>query len=323
MNDLVSPNLLPLVPSRGTAITAETVQRIEAVVAERLPHIDDVEVLREWQSQAAALNAYLRSKELKAPMEGAMRRVEARIGELLGEAKPGKSNPHHDEVSHDQTRSDFRILARGNEAELTGDEWRKSRRALVALIRNRLGLIPPTPPLPAGEYRCIVADPPWQLDTGPNVFGGDGESGHDALAYDQMSLDSIRALPVEKLAADDSHLYLWTTNRYVEHAYDIARAWGFKPSVLLVWAKKPHGVGLGDAYRLTTEFCLYARRGSLKESRITETTWFQWPRGKHSKKPEEFYALVESMSPAHGANERLEMFARAKRDAWTTWGFEA
>lgn len=54
---------------------------------------------------------HLRAKDLHGPMLGAQRRIEARIGELLGEAKPGQSNPHHDEVSHDQTRADFRILA--------------------------------------------------------------------------------------------------------------------------------------------------------------------------------------------------------------------
>ena len=100
------------------------------------------------------------------------------------------------------------------------------------------------------------------MDTGPDVIGGTGESGHDALTYDQMTVEAIKALDVEGRAADDAHLYLWTTNRYIEAAYDVARAWGFKPSVLLVWAKKPQGVGLGDTYRLTTEFVLFARRGN-------------------------------------------------------------
>lgn len=316
---------LPAIPDPGRPIAAADVARWERQVAEALPAISDVDLLREWRDRAAALVAYLRGRDLQRPMLGAQRRVEARIGQLLGPPQVGRPNPHHDEVSHDQTRADFRVLARGLDGcELAEDEWRKSRRALVSLIRQRAGLVAETPPLPDGVFRCIAADPPWKLDTGPDVFGGTGEAGHDALAYEQMSLEEIKELPVSKHAADDAHLYLWTTNRYVEHAYDVARAWGFKPSVLLVWAKTPRGIGLGDAFRLTTEFILYARRGSLEESRIVETTWFDWPRGRHSEKPDGFYALVESVSPApYEAEDRLELFARAARPGWTAWGHEA
>ena len=287
-----------------------------------------METLEDYRLKAAALEKYLRDKELQRPMLGAQRRIEARIGQLLGEAKRGgKADEQLDSVMAESIRSkddrtDFRVLSHAFDGcKLTDDEWRKSRRALVSLVRNRLGMIPETPDLPDGVFRCIVADPPWRLDTGPEVFHGTGERGHDHLEYEQMGLDAIKALPVEDRAADDSHLYLWTTNKYVEAAYSVARAWGFKPSVLLVWAKTPRGVGLGDAYRLTTEFVLYARRGSLKEKQICERTWFNWKRGKHSEKPEEFYELVESMTPAK-TNERLEMFARKKRRGWKVWGNE-
>jgi N6-adenosine-specific RNA methylase IME4 len=43
------------------------------------------------------------------------------------------------------------------------------------------------------------------------------------------------ALPVIDLTEPDAHLYLWTINRYVADAYDVARAWGFTPSTLLTW----------------------------------------------------------------------------------------
>lgn len=318
---------LPAVPDPGAQIAAADVARWERQIEEVVRTVDDVKVLNEWRARAAALETYLRGKELQRPMMGAQRRVEARIGQLLGAAKPGRpsaGNVGRDPRLRPDEGVDFRILAYAFDGcALTQEEWRKSRRALVSLIRQRAGLVPPTPPLPDGIYRCIVADPPWKLDTGPG-FGATIESGHDALPYEQMSLEEIRALPVEEHAADDAHLYLWTTNRYVEHAYDIARAWGFKPSVLLVWAKTPRGIGLGDAFRLTTEFILYARRGSLDESCIVETSWFNWPRGRHSEKPDGFYALAEAVSPApYGADDRLELFARSARPGWTAWGHEA
>ena len=45
----------------------------------------------------------------------------------------------HAESFNDEQRNYFRILARAlaNECELTADEWRKSRRALVSLVRQR------------------------------------------------------------------------------------------------------------------------------------------------------------------------------------------
>jgi N6-adenosine-specific RNA methylase IME4 len=306
---------LPIVPKVGTAIKAADVARLESAVAARVSEIDDVDTLQEWRAQAAALEAYLRGKDLQRPMLGAQRRVEARLGQLEALGYHGNHGVNNKLVS------EFRILARGFECLTSDDEWRKSRRALVSFLRQKLGLVPPAPPLPDGEgtFRCVVADPPWQLDTGPSAFNGTIEVGHDSLEYEQMSVADIAAMDIEKISAPDAHLYLWTTNKYIESAYEIARAWGFKPSVLLVWAKTPRGVGLGDAYRLTTEFCLYARRGSLREKQIIETTWFNWPRGRHSAKPEEFYQLVESMAHA----PYLELFAREERGGdWTCWGNE-
>lgn len=49
-----------------------------------------------------------------------------------------------------------------------------------------------------------------------------------------------------------------------------------------------------------------------------DTRWFQWPRGKHSAKPEAFMDMVEQVSPS----PRLEMFARRNRLGWATWGLE-
>lgn len=186
------------------------------------------------------------------------------------------------------------------------------------------------------KYRTIVADPPWRVKAGPGggtyVTDADGvqrwqqvETPTRDLVYPTMSVDQIADVPVGGLAEDDAHLYLWTINRYVEQAYGVARAWGFVPSTLLVWAKNPMGGGLGGAFGITTEFVLFARRGSLKANRTTGT-WWNWKRpydgrGKpmHSGKPDAFLDLVESVSPG----PYLELFARRQRLGWDTWGDEA
>lgn len=132
-----------------------------------------------------------------------------------------------------------------------------------------------------------------------------------------MTVEQITALPIRDLAEKDAHLYLWVTNHYVESAYAVARAWGFRPVVLLTWAKRPMGLGLGGAFVQTTEFMLFARRGrDVARGRINRT-WWEWPRqGQHSAKPEQALDLVESMSPP----PYLELFARRNRLGWDTWG---
>ena len=141
-----------------------------------------------------------------------------------------------------------------------------------------------------------------------------------------MSLDAIKALPVAELAAPDAHLYLWTTNGYLPHAFDILRAWGFSYSTTLVWAKTPFGGGgLGGAWRITTEFLLFARRGSLPAKTEIIGTWWHEKRPyeggypKHSAKPASFQDRIEQVSPG----PYLELFARRQRLGWDTWGDEA
>lgn len=166
------------------------------------------------------------------------------------------------------------------------------------------------------KYRTIVADPPWRTSTGP---GFAPNNGHKALSYPTMTLDTIKALPVAELADEQAHLYLWTTNILVRRAYEVVEAWGFKPSVLLTWCKAPIGLGLGDAFGITTEHVLFAHRGGLRPLTRAPSTWWLWKRGKHSAKPEAFLDLVETVSPG----PYLELFARRNRLGWDTWGNES
>ncbi len=139
------------------------------------------------------------------------------------------------------------------------------------------------------------------------------------LTYPTMTVEQIGALPVRDLAEDHAHLYLWTTQRYLWDVIAIATAWGFTGSTLLTWCKAPTGFSLGGAYGKATEFCLFARRGTLPALSKINRDWWQWPRTAHSAKPEAFLDLVERVSPA----PRLELFARRNRLGWDTWGNEA
>lgn len=186
------------------------------------------------------------------------------------------------------------------------------------------------------RYRTIVADPPWSYPEGWPVGSENGQvSPHAArrgipfepgrrtpLAYSQLSVAAIAALPVSDFANPDGcHLYLWTTNRYLRDSFDVLDAWGFRFGQIIVWCKTPMGIGPGGAWAQTTEYVLAARCGALRNAKRFDSSWFTWPRmGKaHSRKPEAFLDMVEQTSPA----PRLELFARRQRLGWDTWGDEA
>ena len=52
-----------------------------------------------------------------------------------------------------------------------------------------------------------------------------------------MTMDELKAMPVRDAAAENAHLYLWTTNSFVVEAHELARAWGFEPHTMLTWVK--------------------------------------------------------------------------------------
>jgi len=177
------------------------------------------------------------------------------------------------------------------------------------------------------RYRTIVADPPWDHSDGTGLNFRNGAK--TALPYETMTLADIKALPVKDFCEGDkwhvdgarggSHLYLWTTSRFLPEAFAVARAWRFVPTAVLVWCKEPRGFNMGGTWPSNVEFVVYGRRGSPPATGRAESRWFQCPRGAHSAKPEAFYDLVEQISPG----PYLELFARRQRLGWDTWGDEA
>jgi N6-adenosine-specific RNA methylase IME4 len=140
-----------------------------------------------------------------------------------------------------------------------------------------------------------------------------------------MTVDAIANLPVNSLADDNCHLYLWTIDQFLLDGSTarVAKAWGFPVGRLMVW-KKSH-YGLGTFPRPQHEAVLVCRRGSEPFSVRNIGSVFDAPipfmggLRLHSAKPESFFDLVEVNSPG----PRLEMFARRQRLGWDTWGNEA
>jgi N6-adenosine-specific RNA methylase IME4 len=160
----------------------------------------------------------------------------------------------------------------------------------------------------SGErFRCIYVDPPWRYD---NRASRGAAENH----YPTMSLEEITALPVRDLAADQSHLFLWTTTTFLFDAYPIMQAWGFTYADMFVWCKPQ--MGLGNYWRVSHEMLLLGVRGDLSFRDNSYRSWAIFPRGKHSEKPEQVRLMLEKVSPG----PRLELFGRKSQPGWTVYG---
>jgi N6-adenosine-specific RNA methylase IME4 len=168
------------------------------------------------------------------------------------------------------------------------------------------------------EWRTVVADPPWRPEM--SVVNGGAPKASPQHHYDTMSLDEIKAL--RPRLAKQAHLYIWCLTPHVDWGFEVCRAWGGQPITLLTW-RKP-GLGAGR-FRCNTEHVVVGRVGPRagnpfgqggRYAQATEGTVFDWPRGSHSEKPHELYALAERLSPA----PRLDMYARRPRPGWAVFG---
>lgn len=173
-----------------------------------------------------------------------------------------------------------------------------------------------------GQYATILADPPWQFQ---NRTGKVAPEHRRLLRYPTMEQREILELPVARLAAARSHLYLWVPNALLAEGLRVMEAWGFTYKSNLVWHKVrkdggSDGRGVGFYFRNVTELVLFGVRGSMRTlpPGRTQVNLLATRKREHSRKPDEIYDIIEACSPG----PYLELFARFPRPGWRQWGNE-
>ncbi|MBI1742938.1 hypothetical protein HYR54_07705 [Candidatus Acetothermia bacterium] len=222
-------------------------------------------------------------------------------------------------VSHDTIHKVEKILLKGTEeiiAKARGGElsihqaYQKTVQKSERMTRQNNLIVAP----PKGRYRCIVIDPPWPVQK----ILREERPQQDVMDYPTLTLPEIQALPIADLAdPDGTHIYLWTTHKYLPEAFSMFATWGVKYECLMVWVK-PTGM-TPFSWMYNAEFILFGRIGNLEIQRKGLKLAFEAPVLRHSQKPDFFYELVKQASP----EPRLDLFARQAREGFSSWGNEA
>jgi len=228
-----------------------------------------------------------------------------------------------DERDRDET--DLDDLLRDEDGQLTPRarqfirEVRKEKVVRMRAVRDarEAALAEKQLALPQKKYGVIYADPPWRFETWGDV--GKATTSADNH-YPCSPLSEIMLLDVPSISADDCVLWLWATVPMELQAHEVMDAWDFRYVSHACWPKDRTGTGYWFLNK--HERLLVGTRGNVPPPAMG-TRWpsvIEAPRGRHSEKPDVFYELIEAYFPNL---PKIELYARASRKGWDSWGLEA
>lgn len=159
------------------------------------------------------------------------------------------------------------------------------------------------------KFSTVYADPPWSYS---NKAARGAADNH----YPTLDIDAICSEPVRQLTTQNSHLHLWTTNAFLQEAFTVIEAWGFRFKSCLIWIKPQ--MGMGNYWRVSHELLLLGVQGRLPFADRTCRSWILQRRTRHSRKPFAVRELIERVSPG----PYLEMYGREEQPQtdWTVYG---
>ena len=171
------------------------------------------------------------------------------------------------------------------------------------------------------KFDIIYADPPWDYK-GQRQHSGSGgsDTGGSDTHYGTMTLQDLKGMDIDRIAAEDCLLFMWVTSPHLDQGIDLLKAWGFQwATVGFVWDKQRVNPGF---YTMSQcELCLIGKRGKIPQPRGARNVrqLVESMRQKHSQKPEEVRNRIDKMFPTQ---KKVELFARRKVRDWYAWGNE-
>lgn len=173
------------------------------------------------------------------------------------------------------------------------------------------------------KYDLILADPPWKQSRGGEKAVRVNSSGKP-LEYPTCSIDEIKEhLKVAtENTNDNSVMFLWTIDKYLFEAEEIAKELGYKVHARMI-GNKVTGIPSAFTVRYGHEYLLYCYKGKLikiaKEERGKIHTVFAEKVKRHSQKPEISFEIINRLYPNL---KKIELYARTERDGFDCWGNE-
>lgn len=173
------------------------------------------------------------------------------------------------------------------------------------------------------RYELIVADPPWKQAKGGKKSVRENSSGRP-LDYPVCSLEEIKEhlKAADALTSDNTVLFLWTIDKYLFEAEEMAKELGYKLHARMIW-NKVTGIPAAFTVRYGHEYLLYMYKGKLvpvaTEERGKIHTVFTEQVKRHSQKPEISFEIINRLYPEL---KKLEMYARLEREGYDCWGNE-
>ena len=167
------------------------------------------------------------------------------------------------------------------------------------------------------EYKTIYADPPWpEYGSGKSIRGAQRH-------YNLMSINDIINFMKKISIAENAHLYLWCTNRFLPDGLKVIDALDFKYITNRVWIKDT--IGLGQYFRGMHELLLFAKKGELpfknrinnQRSKCKIKSIILCKKKGHSIKPNIYIDIEKTSYPPY-----LEVFSRNNIDGWDCIGLE-
>lgn len=203
------------------------------------------------------------------------------------------------------------------------DKARVSEQTVVGASRSGAQSESEAAGLGSRLFGAILADPPWRFT---NRTGKVAPEHRRLMRYETLTTEEICDLPVNELALDSAHLYLWVPNALLADGLRVLDAWGFTYKSNIVWHKVrkdggSDGRGVGFYFRNVTELVLFGVKGSLRTlpPGRRQVNLLSSRKREHSRKPDQLYDIIERCSPG----PYLELFARYPRLGWEAWGLEA